>query len=264
MPSFAERMPPPGESRAQRRWRNHRIALLGRFRGEALNAIGVAGSRAPDSPNPSAHFTGIRQERDILLSHSTITTRLVGTFAAVALSAGIGVGASAPASAAGTVWDRVAACESSGNWKINTGNGYYGGLQFSSSTWRAFGGARYASTANKATKAQQIAVARKVLAVQGPGAWPVCSKRAGLTRANGKASTSATATVTTAKKAVAKKAAVTPSRSKTIKVRSGDTLSKIAARYHVRGGWKGLWALNKRTVKNPNAIRIGQVLKITR
>ncbi|MFT3876634.1 MAG: transglycosylase family protein [Propioniciclava sp.] len=83
------------------------------------------------------------------------------------------------------VWDRVAKCESGGNWSINTGNGYYGGLQFSASTWRAYGGTQYASHAHKATKAQQIAIARRTLQGQGPGAWPVCSRKAGLTRANG-------------------------------------------------------------------------------
>ncbi|WP_269779331.1 transglycosylase family protein [Propioniciclava soli] len=83
------------------------------------------------------------------------------------------------------VWDRVAQCESTGNWAINTGNGYYGGLQFSASTWRAYGGAEYASYAHQASKAQQIAIARRTLAAQGPGAWPTCSRRAGLTRDNG-------------------------------------------------------------------------------
>mgnify|MGYP002652489313 CR=1 FL=1 len=94
---------------------------------------------------------------------------------------------SASAAASGTVWDRVAACESGGNWSINTGNGYYGGLQFSAQTWLGFGGGKYARYANQATKAQQIAIAQKVLRVQGPGAWPVCSRRAGLTVANGTA-----------------------------------------------------------------------------
>ena len=89
------------------------------------------------------------------------------------------------AQASGTVWDRVAACESGGDWHINTGNGYYGGLQFSASTWRGFGGGVYAARADLATKDQQITIAKKVLRVQGPGAWPVCSRRAGLTVANG-------------------------------------------------------------------------------
>ena len=71
-------------------------------------------------------------------------------------------------------WDQVARCESGGNWAINTGNGYQGGLQFSSSTWAAHGGGQYASAANMATKDQQIAIAEHVLATQGRGAWPVC------------------------------------------------------------------------------------------
>lgn len=89
----------------------------------------------------------------------------------------------ASAGAASTdVWEKVAACESTSNWHINTGNGYYGGLQFTRSTWAAFGGTAYAARADLATKDQQIAVAEKVLEGQGPGAWPTCSVRAGLTR----------------------------------------------------------------------------------
>jgi peptidoglycan hydrolase-like protein with peptidoglycan-binding domain len=95
------------------------------------------------------------------------------------------VSMSSPASASGTVWDRVAACESSGNWAINTGNGFYGGLQFTASTWAAYGGTRYAARANLASKTAQIAIAQRVLGGQGPGAWPVCGRRAGLTRASG-------------------------------------------------------------------------------
>src|SRR3954447_19674272 len=82
------------------------------------------------------------------------------------------------------VWERVAACESGNNWHINTGNGYYGGVQFSSSTWAAYHGHKYAPQANQATKAEQIQVARRVLASQGPGAWPVCGPRGGLTRSS--------------------------------------------------------------------------------
>jgi murein DD-endopeptidase MepM/ murein hydrolase activator NlpD len=81
-----------------------------------------------------------------------------------------------------STWDLVAKCESTNNWSINTGNGYYGGLQFSASTWKAFGGHKYAPNAHLATKQQQINIAEKVLAVQGPGAWPVCSVKAGLTK----------------------------------------------------------------------------------
>jgi hypothetical protein len=73
-------------------------------------------------------------------------------------------------------WDAVAQCESGGDWSINTGNGYFGGLQFSASTWLAFGGADHAARADLATREQQITVAEEVLAVQGPGAWPTCGR----------------------------------------------------------------------------------------
>jgi len=92
-----------------------------------------------------------------------------------------------PVQAAASVWDGVAACESSGNWAINSGNGFFGGLQFTSSTWISFGGGRYAPSADKASRSVQIAIARRVLVAQGPGAWPVCSVRAGLNRVNGAA-----------------------------------------------------------------------------
>jgi peptidoglycan hydrolase-like protein with peptidoglycan-binding domain len=120
---------------------------------------------------------------------SPLRNHLIGLALASSATAVIGIGVTAPAHAAGTVWDRVAACESGGRWTINTGNGYYGGLQFSTSTWLAFGGGRYAPTANRASKAAQIAIAQRVLTVQGPGAWPVCGRQAGLTRATGGART---------------------------------------------------------------------------
>jgi nucleoid-associated protein YgaU len=83
----------------------------------------------------------------------------------------------APASSGGVNWSAIAACESGGNWAASTGNGFYGGLQFTEQTWLANGGGRYASSANLATPAQQIAVAQNVLASQGIGAWPVCGAR---------------------------------------------------------------------------------------
>ena len=191
--------------------------------------------------------------------------RFIGILAAIALALGISAVSVAPASAAGTVWDRVARCESGGNWKINTGNGYYGGLQFSRSTWRGYGGAKYASRANLATKGQQIAIARRVLAGQGPGAWPVCSRKAGLTRTNGKASRTATPSTNPGASSSTKPVVKSPapsSATKTVRVKSGDTLAKLANRYSVKGGWRGLWNLNKSTVKNPNRIHVGQVLRI--
>jgi peptidoglycan hydrolase-like protein with peptidoglycan-binding domain len=111
--------------------------------------------------------------------------RVAGVAVAGSASIVAGVGLSAPTQAAGSVWDAVAACESGGSWAINTGNGFTGGLQFLGSTWKAFGGTHFAPRADLASKAAQIATAQRVLAAQGPGAWPVCSKRAGLTRANG-------------------------------------------------------------------------------
>lgn len=78
-------------------------------------------------------------------------------------------------------WGCVAQCESGGNWHINTGNGHYGGLQFSQRTWVGFGGAKYAPRADLATRTEQITIAKKVVAVQGWGAWPHCSRRYGLT-----------------------------------------------------------------------------------
>lgn len=77
-------------------------------------------------------------------------------------------------------WGCVAKCESGGNWRINTGNGHYGGLQFSQRTWEGFGGAKYAPRADLASRKEQIAIARKVVASQGWGAWPHCSQRYGL------------------------------------------------------------------------------------
>ena len=89
-------------------------------------------------------------------------------------------GAAAPAVADGSVWDSIAQCESTGNWSINTGNGFSGGLQFAPSTWAGFGGTEYAPEAWQATREQQIAVAQKVQASQGWGAWPACTAKLGL------------------------------------------------------------------------------------
>ncbi|WP_371500198.1 transglycosylase family protein [Kitasatospora sp. NBC_00374] len=122
--------------------------------------------------------------------------------------AGLVTATSASAASVAT-WDKVAQCESTGNWSINSGNGFYGGLQFTSSTWAAYGGTAYAPQANLATKAQQIAVAEKVLASQGPGAWPVCSVKAGLTK-GGEAPQVDTGAAATTKTAPAPKAETAP------------------------------------------------------
>src|ERR1700727_917952 len=112
--------------------------------------------------------------------HRKPTTSTVGVAKLAFTGAVIGGGGIAPAGQAAAApdseWDRVAACESGGNWGINTGNGYHGGLQFSQGTWAAHGGGEFASSANQATRDQQIAVAERVLATQGRGAWPVCGR----------------------------------------------------------------------------------------
>ncbi|MCW2696940.1 MAG: Transglycosylase domain protein, partial [Modestobacter sp.] len=107
--------------------------------------------------------------------HARRTALRAGT---VAVGAAIGIGLLAgPASAAERDWTGVAQCESSGNWQINTGNGYYGGLQFSSSTWLGHGGGEFAARADLATPVQQVTVAERVLLTQGAGAWPTCGKQ---------------------------------------------------------------------------------------
>ncbi|MGW1029163.1 transglycosylase family protein [Streptomyces sp. NPDC002577] len=113
-----------------------------------------------------------KHRRASVLNRTSRIASLAGV-TGVAIVAPLMAAGSASAATA-TEWDAVAQCESGGNWSINTGNGYYGGLQFSASTWAAYGGTQYAATADKATKEQQITVAEKVLAAQGKGAWPTC------------------------------------------------------------------------------------------
>jgi LysM repeat protein len=215
-------------------------------------------------------------------SHPVRTLATIGTAGAV-LAAPL-VMASTAQAASGSTWDRLAQCESGGNWGINTGNGYYGGLQFSPSTWRAFGGGQYASSAHRASRAEQIAIAERVLDSQGWGAWPACSAKLGLTRADARVrsdvsrSTSRSAIKKTTKKVTSTQASVVRTRTKAAKkkatsraaygyyvVRRGDTLSAIAHRKHVRGGWHALYQANKGTIGgNPNLIQVGQRLRLTR
>ena len=174
-----------------------------------------------------------------------------------------------------STWNKVAACESSNNWSINTGNGYYGGLQFTQSTWEAYGGTAYAHRADQATKDQQIAIAEKVLDGQGPRAWPVCSVRAGLTRGGGDPdiSPSGTTTQTTKETRTTKRSVrdvqpqTTPqSQAGTAEMYTvvhGDTLSGIADDRQVRGGWQRLYAANRTTVgSDPDLIIPGQRLNL--
>ncbi|MGW4838724.1 transglycosylase family protein [Streptomyces globisporus] len=191
--------------------------------------------------------------------------------------------AASAGAASGEVWEKVAACESSGNWAVNTGNGYYGGLQFSGSTWAAFGGTQYAPRADLATREQQIAIAERVLDGQGPGAWPTCSVRAGLTRGGdapgttpetgtapqsaGSRSAQAAAAPQSAPPRQARPAEATPThvpgKRDAYTVASGDSLSGIASAQRVPGGWQGLYAANRTVVGgDPDLIFPGQRLSL--
>jgi nucleoid-associated protein YgaU len=217
----------------------------------------------------------------------TSASKLRRRAATVAATAGVAAVApllaTAPAHADSVNWDAVAACESGGNWSINTGNGYYGGLQFSAGTWRAYGGGAYAPTANQASRSAQIAVAEKVLAGQGIGAWPVCGKRAGSSasytprnttpaprateRSTRSERRSVPATVTPRSTTRHSEPSTTARRTTTgagsYVVKSGDTLGKIAQAQHVAGGWKALYAANRDVVENPNLIFPGEKLSIS-
>jgi nucleoid-associated protein YgaU len=217
----------------------------------------------------------------------------------IAMAGVTGAAVAAPLMAAGNAsaataaeWDAVAQCESGGNWSINTGNGYYGGLQFSASTWAAYGGTQYAATADQATKEQQIAIAEKVLAGQGKGAWPVCGTGLSNATYGGAAAQSGQGTTTersteqsasrtaerpaqpaektqkTEKAEKAEKTVTTPTGEKVekgdgeYKVVTGDTLSTIAAEHKVAGGWKKLFDLNEDIVEDADLIYPGQQLHL--
>ncbi|MFD7768713.1 transglycosylase family protein [Streptomyces sp. NPDC059787] len=224
-------------------------------------------------------------------------TRAIAVAGVTSAAVAVPLMAAGSASAAtASEWDTVAQCESGGNWSINTGNGYYGGLQFSASTWAAYGGTQYASTADRASKAQQIEIAEKVLAGQGKGAWPVCGT--GLSNAayagsssndsGSSQSTGSTGTRETEQKAsrsterpaaeqktekrverkAEEKTVTTPTGKKVekgdgeYKVVKGDTLSSIAAERDVEGGWAELFELNDDIVDDADLIYPGQQLHL--
>ena len=195
-------------------------------------------------------------------AHTRLVRRAAGIGAGVIAAAAAGVATSSSASA-DTNWDAIAQCESGGNWSINTGNGFNGGLQFTPSTWRANGDGDL------------------LLAGQGIGAWPQCGRNAGSAVSRSTART-APAKATTTKKAttvnatnkattvkVTKKATTpkttrtaTASSGGTVTVKAGDTLSQLAASLGVKGGWQALYAANTSKVANPNLIYVGQVLAL--
>ncbi|MFF9818787.1 transglycosylase family protein [Streptomyces sp. NPDC014006] len=204
--------------------------------------------------------------------------RTTAVLAGAALLAPLGLLASAGGAAAadGGVWDRIAQCESGGNWHINTGNGYYGGLQFSASTWRAYGGTAYAPTADQASRSAQISVATKVQRAQGWGAWPVCSGHAGAygdaPAANPVSAKSRSKSKPQRTESAASKPAKAPARSGghadrgtarggDYTVRQGDTLSAIAA--HNGTSWQRIYAANKSVIGgDPDLIEPGMRLAL--
>jgi hypothetical protein len=179
-----------------------------------------------------------------------------------------------------STWDALAQCESGGNWSINTGNGYYGGLQFSLSTWQAYGGS---GNPADASKAEQIRVAENTLAGQGWGAWPSCSAQIG---ASGSAEPSSTpvdaapaqqaapaqssgaSSQASSQAASAAAAPAAPSYElpdvepgdETITIEPGDTLFELAESNEVESGWLGIFAVNQDTLTNPDLIMAGQEL----
>ncbi|WP_328666574.1 transglycosylase family protein [Streptomyces sp. NBC_00322] len=191
--------------------------------------------------------------------------------ASLTVTAG-GAGMALPLIGAGTthaasvdVWEKVAACESTNNWKINTGNGYYGGLQFTQSTWEAYGGRHYAPRADLASKDQQIAIAEKVLKGQGPRAWPACSARSGLTRGGDAPDIAPARGLQThsERRTAPRKATPTtvPTHREGYTVARGDSLSKIADSEDVVGGWQRLYAQNRTVIgSDPDLILPGQKL----
>ncbi|MEU8032797.1 transglycosylase family protein [Streptomyces sp. NPDC049099] len=229
-------------------------------------------SECADTTRSTARHDGARKRRT--------TAALAG--AALLAPLGLLAATGNAAAADNGVWDRIAQCESGGNWHINTGNGYYGGLQFSAGTWRAYGGSAYAPTADQASRSAQIAVATKVQQAQGWGAWPVCSGRAGAYGAapaaahTGSSGTPASKGATTrsapVKSAPAKSVpAKTPERPSAhpgrsssrgeYTVREGDTLSAIAARHGTT--WQRIYAANKKVIGgDPDLIVPGQRLAL--
>ncbi|MDN4612188.1 transglycosylase family protein [Arthrobacter burdickii] len=239
----------------------------------------------------------------------TFSTSARRGLAAVALT-GLGLGAAAGAANAAPAsdWDALAQCESGGNWGINTGNGFSGGLQFTPSTWAAFGGQ---GSPQSASREQQIAVAENVLAGQGWGAWPACSAKLGLGSAAAPAPVQfqqAQAPVVVQAPVQAPVVAQAPVQApvvaqapvqapavaqapvqvqapvaapvvveapvqapvqapvalsgETYTIQSGDTLSTIAEKLGIEGGWQALFAANTDTVIHADLIFTGSVLQL--
>ena len=219
-------------------------------------------------------------------------TSIRRTAAALAIGGAVAATMSMPAANAvdGATWDALAQCESGGNWSINTGNGFYGGLQFTQQSWNGVGMSGSPATA---TRAQQIEAGERLLAIQGWGAWPACSAKLGLYGKTGAAPTYTEPTTTvaaqsqtqqtyTAPAAQAAPAAVeAPAAAPAVEapvaaapvaapkaaagtytVVPGDSLSLIAAKLGVAGGYQAIAAANTDIIYNVDLIFPGQVLTI--
>lgn len=217
------------------------------------------------------------------MKNTTIRTaaRRGVTVAAIS-AAGIALSATgANAATDGATWDALAQCESGGNWAINTGNGYSGGLQFSPTTWAAYGGT---GSAADASREQQIAVAEQVQAGQGWGAWPSCAAQLGLSGGGGATAVApqsvpvtqapvaqapvaqapvSQAPVTQAPVTPAPQHAAPPALSgETYTLEPGDTLSSVAHKLGVEGGWEKLADANLDTIADPDLVFAGQVIQL--
>ena len=220
------------------------------------------------------------------------TSAIRRTVAALAIG-GAAAAAAAPAAnaAPASTWDALAQCESGGNWATNTGNGFYGGLQFTQQSWNGVG---MSGSPMNASREQQIEAAERLLAQQGWGAWPACSSKLGLSgnatpsytdpgaaqqevapQAQAQQSYSepvqeaapaapAPTTQAPAQEAPAAPVAQAPAATAagTYTVQSGDTLSGIAAQLGVAGGYQAIAAANTDVVYNVDLIFPGQVLNI--
>lgn len=207
-------------------------------------------------------FTGNgRDRRPAKAARFAVLGGVVG--AAVAIPMVTAPGAQA---ASVSTWDKVAECESSGDWQADTGNGYYGGLQFSQSSWKAAGGTQYASRADQATKEQQIATAEKLLDKQGPGAW-ACAGEAGLTADGAPADVDASGSGESGDsgdsggESAGNSDAGSGQGKGDYTVKPGDTLASIAAAHGV--DLKQLHEDNKSTVEDADLILPGQKLQLS-
>lgn len=203
----------------------------------------------------------------------TILSLLLAVLSMLGLAGQNAASAATRSASAQTDWERIARCESSGRWNINTGNGYFGGLQFAASTWRAYGGHRFAPRADLASRAEQIAIGRRVLRDTGLSAWPTCGRLglndsgstaskntgSGHSEVGGTTTNQRPPTVQAPSRRGSQEAVTTG----TYVVQAGDCLSVIANRADVPGGTQALYEMNRQTLdEGPDRIYPGQRLNL--